>query len=416
MGALWITAEEAQARLGVKLQTLYAYVSRSLITARTDQEDPRRSLYSAEDVARLTARKLRGRGAQAVAQEALTFGEPVLTSAITTIADGSFFYRGWNAVTLAETASLEETAKLLWQCEEDPFLGLSPHPSLASGAEARARAFSLLAYRAANDPSMSGRADKTLKREAASVLTDLVDAMCGASRNGPLHERLAKTWRVDGARADMIRRALVLTADHELNASTFAVRVAASTGASLAASALAGLATLSGPLHGGMSIQVAAFVAEARRAGDPRGAAMLRLAQGLEAPGFGHPLYPGGDPRYKAIASALRFADDLREIGLAAESVTGAAPNLDFALVAMSRTLGLPADAPFTLFAIGRTVGWIAHALEQKASGRPIRPRARYVGVEPGLPAREAAETTRRLEAEREAALAELDAQADEAV
>jgi len=88
----------------------------------------------------------------------------------------------------------------------------------------------------------------------------------------------------------------------------------------------------------------------------------------------------------------------------------------DFALVAMSRTLGLPADAPFTLFAIGRTVGWIAHALEQKASGRPIRPRARYVGVEPGLPAREAAELARRLEAEREAALAALETEADEAV
>ncbi len=383
MPETWISAEEAQARLGVKLQTLYAYASRGLIANRADTRDPRRSLYAAEDVARLTLRKMRGRRAS-VAQEALSFGEPVLTSALTTIAGGRLYYRGQDAAELAGAATLEDVARLLWACDEDPFQTLSAHPVAVSGPDSRARAFALLAHRAANDLATSGRAERALQREASSVLADLVDAMCAASRSGPMHERLARTWRVEGARVDILRRVLVLTADHELNASTFAARVAASTGAGLAASALAGLAALSGPLHGGMTVQVNGFVADARRATDARTAAMQRLAQGLDVPGFGHPLYPHGDPRAKALQAALPYSDEMYAIAQAGESVTGAPPNLDFALVALCRTLNLPSDAPFTLFTVGRTVGWLAHALEQRsAGGGLIRPRARYVGPSP---------------------------------
>ncbi len=385
MSTAWITAEEVQHRLGVKAQTLYAYVSRGLIAHRQDESDPRRSLYSFQDVNRLMSRKARGRSHAAVAEEALDHGAPVMTSAITAIVDGRPYYRGRDAIQLAETATLEDAARLLWDTGDmDPFAGIAPHPSVALGHDGRSRAFSLLAHRAAADPSTHGRSNVVLAREAASVLTDLVDAMCGSARSGLLHERLAKTWRVDGFRADLIRRALVLVADHELNASTFAARVAASTGASLAACALAGLSTLSGPLHGGMTAQVAAFVAEARRNNDPRQAAAQRLAQGLDLPGFGHPLYPMGDPRGRSIAMSVRYADDLLDIARAGEQVTGVAPNVDFALVAMARTIGLPAESPFMLFAIGRTVGWIAHAMEQKAQGHgPIRPRAKYDGPAP---------------------------------
>ena len=384
MSTQWISAEEAQARLGVKLQTLYAYTSRGMIANRADAHDPRRSLYAAEDVQRLTLRKLRGRRAS-VAQEALSFnGEPVLTSALTTITGGRLYYRGKDAALWAENATLEDTARILWDCDEDPFATLKPHPNIPTGPDSRSRAFAVLAQRAASDSAMSGRAERALKREAASVLADLVDAVCGASRSGPMHDRLARSWRVEGPKADAIRRALVLTADHELNASTFAARVAASTGASLAASALAGLATLSGPLHGGMTMQVTAFVAEVRRSSDPRSAAMQRLAQGLDVPGFGHPLYPHGDPRAKAIQAASRYSEEMYAIAQAGEAVTGAQPNLDFALVSLCRTLGLPHDAPFVLFMVGRTVGWMAHALEQRTTGEGIiRPRARYVGPLP---------------------------------
>jgi len=379
MSANWITAEEAQARLGVKLQTLYAYASRGLISNRADAEDPRRSLYASDDIMRLALRKGRGRQGGRAGESPLGWIEPGVASGVAMVTEGRLFYRGRDAVELCEQATLEEAARLLWRSEdEDPFLGLAPHPSMAAGPDPRARAFSLLAYRAAHDPAASGRAERALQREAAALLTDVVDAVCGQARNGPLHDRLARAWRVEGLKADIVRRALVLAVDQELNAASLAVRVAASTGAPLAAAVLAGLSTYSGPLHGGMTAQVAGFIAEARRASDPRAAAMQRLAQGLDVPGFGHPMFPDGDPRARAMAAALRYADDLTEIARAGEAVTGVAPNFDFALVAMARTLGLPADAPAAIMMVARTAGWLGHALEQRTDGGAIAPRVRY--------------------------------------
>ena len=385
MSANWISAEEAQARLSVKLQTLYAYASRGLVATRADASDPRRSLYAAEDVMRLASRKGRGRPAPAADESPLGWTEPAATSsiaAIAAIADGRLFYRGRDVATLAESATLEDVARLLWQTQDDPFMGIAPHPPAVAGADPRTRAFLLLAHRAARDSATSGRAERALQREAAAVLTDLVDAICGQARNGPLHDRLAKAWRAEGLKADMIRRALVLAADQELNPASLAVRVSASTGAPLAASVLAGLATFSGPLHGGMTAQVAGFLADARRAMDPQAAVMQRLAQGLDAPGFGHPMFPKGDPRAAALAEGLRYADDLAAVAAAGEAVTGSPPNLDFALVAMARTLGLPADAPFSIMMIARATGWLAHALEQRVSGAgQIRPKAQYAAA-----------------------------------
>ena len=175
-------------------------------------------------------------------------------------------------------------------------MGLNPHPLTVAGPDSRARAFAVLAQRAAVDPAISGRSDKALRREAASLMSDLVDAVCGQARTGPLHERLARTWRVEGAKAEAIRRALVLCADHELNASTFAARVTASTGASLAAGALAGLSALSGPLHGGMTAQVTAFIAEARRASDAKGASDAAAGSRLVGAGLRPPALSGRRP------------------------------------------------------------------------------------------------------------------------
>lgn len=379
----WITADAALKRLRVRPQTLYAYVSRGRIASRADAGDPRRSLYAEDDIERLTARKSRGRGASAVAQASMSFGDPVLSSAITTIHAGRLFYRGRDAVALAETARFEQVCGLLWACEagEDPFASaiVASQPE-SLGEAARTRLFGVLARRAAGDPALTGRAPALLRAEAAAVLSELVDAACGGPGDCPLHDRLAAAWGSGEDGAEVIRRILILCADHELHTSAFAARVVASTGANLAACALAGLSALSGPLHGGAAVQVAAFLDEAERSGDPRGLALQRLAQGLEAPGFGHLLYPDGDPRAAAIAAALSWRADIAEAARACEAVTGQAPNIDFALVAAARTLSLPPDAPFALFAIGKAAGWFAHALEQRAGGQVIRPRARYVG------------------------------------
>ena len=140
---------------------------------------------------------------------------------------------------------------------------------------------------------------------------------------------------------------------------------------------------LSGPLHGGLTFRVASFLAEADRIGDPPRAVAERLRRGEALPGFGHPLYPDGDPRAAALRS--RLAD--REVQRLLESVVrtgGPLPTIDFALVALQRCLGLPDGAAATIFAAGRTAGWIAHAIEQRLTGNLIRPRARYVGERPG--------------------------------
>ncbi|MDB5452785.1 MAG: citrate synthase, partial [Caulobacteraceae bacterium] len=218
-----------------------------------------------------------------------------------------------------------------------------------------------------------------LHPEAAGLDSAFADAIAGRGGRGPIHQRLAGAWRCDDDGADLIRRTLVLAADHELNASTFAARVTASTGASLAASTLAGLAALSGPLHGGMSARVQVFVQETLKVGAVA-AVRARIEAGLPIPGFGHPLYPAGDPRAQALLDAFLLTPEYQAILDAALAITGERPNVDFALTALTWTLDLPDEAPFLMFAMARSVGWIAHALEQLQTGQLIRPRARYVG------------------------------------
>ena len=378
----WIDARTALTRLGVRPQTLYAYVSRGRLTAQSDPDDPRRSLYRAAEVEALTERKGRSRKPADVAARAIAWGEPVLTSAITTVAGGRLFYRGRDAETLAETETLEAVARLL-RGGDGASLKRAERSHPPPGPTFRARAFAALAARAGSEPPTSGRNPLHLAMQAGAVLDVMADAAAGRAGEGPIHARLAAAWGLDpvGQGADLIRRALVLLADHELNASTFAARVAASTGASIAASALAGLAALTGPRHGGASAAVRTLLhdAAARGAGP---AVEAWLGEERALPGFGHPLYPEGDPRACLIAR-IDMPPDLEAIRRAAADIAGKIPNIDFALVALAESLGLPEESPFALFAVARCAGWTAHAIEQGQSPGIIRPRARYVGPEP---------------------------------
>ncbi|QUD90780.1 citrate synthase family protein [Phenylobacterium montanum] len=374
----WLTSTEAQERLGVRAQTLYAYVSRGRIEARTDEDDPRKSLYRAEDIDRLSRSKAKSRKAEQVAQDAIAWGEPVLPSAITTIHRGRLFYRGRDAALLAEHETLEAVARLLRGGDGVALKRRQADPP-PPGTTGTARAFAALAARAGADAPARGRAPLALAAEAVSLLHLFADAVAGETGEGLIHERLAAAWGQDTAGADLIRRALVLLADHELNPSTFAARVTASTGASLAAAALAGLAALSGPLHGGMAPRVQAFLLEAERLG-PGAAVAGRLSLGQPIPGFGHPLYPAGDPRARCLLEAFEPPPLFDEVRRTAEAATGHLANVDFALTGLAVTRKLPADAAFLLFATARCAGWLAHALEQVQTGHLIRPRARYVG------------------------------------
>lgn len=384
MSRSWIPRAEVLTRLGVKPQTLYAYVSRGRIAARPDPENPRCSLYAAEDVARLQDRGAR-LGRPAATTGSAHRGEAVMDTAISHCADGRVFYRGQDAVTLSRDATLEQTCRVLWGADEDPFAELKPRVDVNFPGGPRARGFAALARRAEEDSAAAGRSDKSLRREAASVLNELVDAVAGGGPRLYLHQRLARIWKLSEANAGLLRQALVLCADQGLDAPTLAVRVTAQTGAALGACVLSGWAALSGPRAGGRLAQVAAFVSEAARTQDARTAARQRLAQGLDIPGFGSETFPDGDGRARALIEAANLPAPLLDIVRVGEGLTGQAANLDLALSLVGRHLDLPREGAFGLYAIGRTAGWLGHALEQASSGSPIRARLRYVGPEPRL-------------------------------
>jgi citrate synthase len=381
----WLTAAQALDALGVRPQTLYASVSRKRIRAKADPQDPRRSLYHEADVRRLARRRVGPRKVEEVAAGAIEWGDPVLPSAMSTVAAGRLWYRGQDAALLAESKTLEEVAALLWGGDEVTRAPRSPPGDTSGFRESGSstplhRAFMSLAERASLDPPSYGRSPSVLREEARGVLLTLAESLLGSGGDvsAPLHLRLATAWQRKGA-SKILQRTLVLLADHELNASTFAARVAVSTGASLAAGVLAGLATLTGPLHGGAAAGVWELVETARSQG-AESAVRDRLGQGRPMAGFGHPLYPAGDPRAVSLLQSLVLPAEYVAVRDAVEHWVGERPNIDFALAAMTRTHRLPKDAPLILFALARCVGWLAHELEQVATGHLIRPRARYVG------------------------------------
>ncbi|WP_087725955.1 citrate synthase family protein [Pandoraea sp. PE-S2T-3] len=391
----YFTAKQAAEHLGVSLQTLYAYVSRGLLHAEPGKTHRERR-YRVVDVERLAAQRTRGRKPKEVAKAALDWGTPVLESAITLIEDGRCYYRGRDALTMAQTATVEATAAWLWQCGEATAFGEGGLPkasewpvlTLESYRDRRAEAALLPCFTVASDdaPTAIWQRDPTRVAQGSGALLRLMTAclLGTAPSTAPIHEQCASAWGIDDAEgADLIRMALVLCADHELNASSFTARCVASTGASLRASVIAGLAALTGTRHGGTTARNEAMWEEV---GEVDIAARMgaRLARGEKLPGFGHHLYPAGDVRASAmLARVLPAHPAWQTIIDTADALLGQRPSLDFALVAVRRHLQLPLGAAFGLFALGRTIGWIAHALEQRESTRLIRPRAAYVGAPP---------------------------------
>ena len=385
LGAL-LTAGEAAARLGIKLDTLYAYVSRGRLRS-VAAPGSRRRRYRAADVEALRAARGRAGGGGEPAAEA---GVPVIESAICLIESGRFYYRGRDVLRLSDSATLEEIAQLLWAAPGGAVLPLSPSPAAAPPPAARparrsskppadliVRCQQQLAALAA-DPAAADLTRAGVVRSGRSILAALIAAVGGVGpAAAPVHQQLAAGWRLDAARADIVRRCLVLLADHELNASTFVARCVASTGATPYAVVSAALGALSGGRHGGAVLRAAALFDELVPQADPMTAIAERLARGEAVPGIGHPLYPEGDPRAVAILYALSA------IMPRARRLVNWRPNVDFALAAAAASLGLPRGAALGLFVIGRAVGWIAHAIEQSDSGTLIRPRARYVGPRP---------------------------------
>ncbi|WP_372706622.1 citrate/2-methylcitrate synthase [Brevundimonas sp.] len=378
----WVGRGEALSRLGVKAQTLYAYVSRGRIAARPDPEDPRRSLYAARDIARLTGGQIAEDVALLPSVGAPARGEAEVQSGLTLIAGGRLFYRGMDAIQLAETATLEDVARRLWDARDaNPFAEVRPRVGAVPGGSARARLFAALARRAEEDADRKPRPIADLRLECARVLDEAVDAFVGSGPRLFLHQRLARAWKVPERDVHLIRRALVLAADHEMNPAVLTTRAAAGGGASPAAAALAGLATLAGSEAIAELSRASAWILAVRR----QAVDAARRAHEMGAlGGFGDPIYPSGDPRAAALLAVADLPLDLARAMDEGREATGLAPNFGLALGTVARRLELPREAATDLLLTGRLAGLLGHALDQIANGSPIRARLRYVGPEPG--------------------------------
>lgn len=404
-----LSTREAAAYLGIKPETLYAYVSRGLVKGLPGPRGRGRRYRRAD------LEPLRARSAGPAAQ-ALGYGEPVLETRISRIAPGGPAYRGQLATALVEQgASFEAAAELLWTGvlpAEAPTWPAWPSDGpplrerdlarlLPPGSPPLTVLALVLPALAASDPlrydaepaAVMARARRLIPRLAAAVALSLDPKRLPAALEAPdVASALALALGVPlrPRTLDLLRCALILCADHELNASTFAARVAASTGADLHACLSAALAALSGPRHGGASEQVERLLHEA---GSPARAAITvgeRLRRAELLPGFGHPLYPDGDPRLPPLmarAQALKpRSARLRTLQAVVDAVQGMGrppANIDVGLTATCAALELPPGMGPAIFAIGRLAGWVAHVLEQQQSSQLLRPRARYVGDEP---------------------------------
>jgi citrate synthase len=391
----WMTAAEAAAALGVNRATLYAYVSRGRVRSQAMPGQSRARGYARDDVEALRRRTEERRAPDKAAARSLQWGLPVLESAITLIDGQRLFYRGHDAVTLARTRSVAEVASLIWTgtLAAGPVVPIASLPRALTNLVLpfAARAQTLLALAAAADPAAFDTRPDAVTRCGWRILQVLTAAATGGPITSEAIERqLASAWGVPARGADLLRAVLVLCADHELNVSSFTARCVASAGSSPYGVVVAGLAALEGTRHGGSSARAEALLRGLRQERHVRSALTARLKRGERIDGFGHPLYPDGDPRATAMLDWLRAAYPnspeqtfVRAVSQAAAVATGERPNLDFALAATARVLKLPAGAPLTLFAIGRTIGWVGQAIEQYATGQLIRPRAKYVGVVP---------------------------------
>jgi citrate synthase len=418
-----LTTAEAAARLGVKPATLYAYVSRGLL-GRERAADGRTSTFDPDELDRLAAPGRARRGRRPAT-------ELLVRSALTTIDGGLPWYRGLAVPELAATRRFEEVAEWLWTGQ---FPGPGPAwraggAALEAGRLAQAalpptalpleRIRVIAAALAAGDELRLELHPAAVTAAGRALLAGLVDCLPRPGRPSDAGTgRRARTGPAGGAagpdapapgagiaarlwgglsRLDpepgllgTLEAALVLLADHELAASTVAARVAASVRADPYAVASAGLAAVSGTLHGGASLGVEILLAGIDRPDRAAAAVGERLRRGERLRGFGHRLYPDGDPRAAFLLDRLRDAAAGSPRLAVVEALLDATgrrglprPNVDLALAALAHVATMTRGAGEAVFAVARTAGWIAHALEEYARDSPIRPRAIYTGRRP---------------------------------
>jgi len=416
-----MTAAQAAGRLGVKQATLYAYVSRGVL-GRDKAADGRSSLFDPDEVERLARRGRPRRPAGAV--------DITVESAITELAADTLRFRGLDATRLAVTRPFEEVAELLWTGDLPPTPAAARVPwqatpaAIAAGRAAQAalpvgtlpleRLQVIVPAMAATDSLRLQLDSSAVLAAARSLIAGMVDCLPAPPASGsappgaaPTNQTPTTSFAPSGPGAPIAERlwsrlcdrrptpellrtlsaALVLLADHELAASTLAARVAASVRADPYAVVGTGLGAMSGALHGGASLGAETLIAAARGPQDVSRVVGELLRRGEKIPGFGHFVYRGGDPRAVLLLDLVRRAAPKSGQLAVAEAVLAEvrrkslpAPNIDFAVATLARVAGMVTGAGEAVFAVARTAGWIAHALEAYAGGGPLRPRAVYTG------------------------------------
>jgi citrate synthase len=386
-----LSSAEAARYLGVSRQTLYAYVSRGWV--RSDAGDSSRSRrYNRLDLERLRQRKeVRSAPARKLTT-ALSWGVPLLETELTLIDEGQLYYRGRNAIELARSQQFFWVVQWFWnqdqsfQLSADGTGSMNPRPRSLPLREFQRCLLEL------SDRDVGGY-DLSVPNVLSTgwrILELFLQCLVGRSkvRLEDAARQLQQAWAPKNPDlAGILNAALILCMDHELNASSFTARVVASAESSLYEVVLAGLCALRGHRHGGMSLLCYQLLTELEATNMLRTTLVEWHREKGFVPGFGHPLYPTGDVRAKALLQMLkktRVGQSQAKLVAQAVQVLRKPATIDLVLAALARAYGLPASSPFAIFALGRIAGCIGHAIEQHRQGGLIRPRARYIGRLPG--------------------------------
>ncbi|TGK12743.1 citrate synthase family protein [Leptospira kmetyi] len=415
----FLSALEAARELSVEVETIYAYVSRGILHSEPGLGKDRSKRYRREEVERLLLQREEKLHPGKTARAALTFGQPVLESSITLIENERLYYRGKNVLELAEHFKFESVCDLLWESTsafDSPWPSwneacIKSYPHLYDrplidlgrillGIAEYEDAGSLLK----NQEALQKTATRIVrlltlfssksKRGRESIAETLWFAWKGSSDSKKNEKVLLEPKKISNYTSEdkkairLIEAGLILSADHELNASSFTARCVASTDASLYQAVIAGMAALSGSRHGLLTEKtIDLFESAHSKKKESKEILTDRLRRGERIPGFGHPFYKSGDPRGKKLMELCENFFPKNKEFLSAKNLIEEAilllddyPTIDTGLAVLCRTLKLPKGAGLALFAIGRSTGWIAHSMEQFGSEQLIRPRARYVG------------------------------------
>ena len=388
----WMTSEAAAARLGVKPETLYAYVSRGAVRSER-VPGTRRSRFFRADVERLAGKRRgggRAGGLDVIVETDLTFLDPA----------GHLHYRGWDvASAVAQRATFEEVASWLWAGERraEPFVAPPAMTAVARRVtEALAdqpvmdRLRAVVAAVRHTDPLRDDRRPVAVGTAARALIATLVDSLplqgADAPGSGSIAERLWPRLSPQPATPERVRlldAILVLLADHELAASTLAARVAASTWADPYLVVQAGLAVLGGPLHGGASAGARQLIREVDGGADAAEAIGRRLRDQQLIPGFGHRIYEDHDPRAEVLLAMLADTHELAAEDALVATMRGRGlpfANIDFAIAALAEHHEMIDDAGELVFAVARIAGWLAHATEEYQHRLRFRGRSVYTG------------------------------------